>query len=74
MISMSRDKMSEKPTKVYFAADKYREALKAYSVAYSKGKRRVAIVLVRGDGQILRTASINDNRRTLNRGANLATL
>jgi hypothetical protein len=72
LISQSRDKMSQKAEIKYFAGDKYREALKAYSQLYSKGRRRVAICLVRGDGQILRTASINDGRRVLYRGANLA--
>jgi len=72
LISQNRDKMSEKAEIKYFAGDKYREALKAYSQVYSKGRRRVAVCLVRGDGQILRTASINDGRRVLYRGANLA--
>jgi hypothetical protein len=64
--------MSEKPDVKYFAGDKYREALRASSQAYSKGRRRVAVVLVRGDGQILRSYSINDSRRTLYRYQNLA--
>jgi hypothetical protein len=64
--------MSEKPEFKYFAGDKYRESLKAYNDAYRKGRRRVAIVLVRGDGQILRSASINDGRRVLYRAQNLA--
>jgi hypothetical protein len=72
LISLSRDKMSEKPEFKYFAGDKYRESLKAYNDAYRKGRRRVAIVLVRGDGQILRSASINDGRRVLYRAQNLA--
>lgn len=72
LISQNRDKMSEKAEIKYFAGDKYREALKAYNQIYSKGRRRMAICLVRGDGQILRTASINDGRRVLYRGANLA--
>ena len=72
LISLNRDKMTEKPDIKYFAGDKYKEAMKAYNVAYSKGRRRVGIVLVRGDGQILRSASINDGRRVLYRGQNLA--
>ena len=39
---------------------------------YRAGRRRMAIVLVRGDGHILRTATINDGRRVLYRYANLA--
>jgi hypothetical protein len=42
--------MSEKPAIKYFAGDKYREALKEYGQVYSKGRRRVATCLVRGDG------------------------
>lgn len=67
LISLSRDKMSEKPEIKYFAGDKYKESLKAYNDMYRKGRRRVAIVLVRGDGQILRSSSINDGRRVLYR-------
>jgi len=50
LISLSRDKMSEKPKVTNFGADKYREALKAYNEEYKKGKRRFAVVLIRGDG------------------------
>jgi hypothetical protein len=72
LITQNRDKMSEKPEVKYFAGDKYREALRASSQAYSKGRRRVAVILVRGDGQILRSYSINDSRKTLYRYQNLA--
>lgn len=63
--------MSEKPAIKYFAGDKYRDALKEYSQVYSKGRRRVATCLVRGDGQIIRTGG-TITRKGLYRGANLA--
>jgi hypothetical protein len=72
LISQSRDKMSDKPAVVTFGADKYKEALKAYGDLYKKGKRRMGICLVRGDGWIIRSASVSDGRRVLYRYQNLA--